>query len=93
MKAILYNATQEAPSAEVVEPKVLARYFANFDESFFTFCEKGINFFLLKLSSKNIALLYLLELAKINIFYSEKLAEATRKYATLSSELSAAQVN
>ena len=41
MKAILYNAVQEAPSAEVVEPKVLARFFANFDESFFTFCEKG----------------------------------------------------
>ena len=49
MKAILYNAVQEAPSAEVVEPKVLARFFASFDESFFTFCEKGeLPFFLLK---------------------------------------------
>ena len=27
------------------------------------------------------------ELAKINTFYSEKLAEATRKFATLKSEL------
>ena len=41
MKAMLYNAVQEAPSAEIVEPKVLARFFANFDESFFTFSEKG----------------------------------------------------
>jgi xenotropic and polytropic retrovirus receptor 1 len=31
------------------------------------------------------------ELAKINTFYSEKLAEATRKYASLRSELSEAQ--
>ena len=38
---MLYNAVQEAPSAEIVEPKVLARFFANFDESFFTFSEKG----------------------------------------------------
>lgn len=30
------------------------------------------------------------ELKKINTFYSEKLAEATRKFATLNSELSAA---
>ncbi len=30
------------------------------------------------------------ELTKINTFYSEKLAEATRKFATLKSELSAA---
>lgn len=31
------------------------------------------------------------ELTKINTFYSEKLAEATRKYASLRSELSEAQ--
>jgi hypothetical protein len=31
------------------------------------------------------------ELSKINTFYSEKLAEATRKFATLKSELSTAQ--
>jgi hypothetical protein len=31
------------------------------------------------------------ELTKINTFYSEKLAEATRKFATLKSELASAQ--
>merc|ERR1719239_1428225 len=56
-----------APSAEVVEEEVLNRYFARFDEAFFTFCTK--------------------ELTKINTFYSEKLAEATRKFVTLKSEL------
>ncbi|KAJ8981456.1 hypothetical protein NQ317_000132 [Molorchus minor] len=60
MKAMLYMAVEEAPSAESVEPEVAARHFANFDEQ---------------------------ELKKINTFYSEKLAEATRKYANLNSEL------
>ena len=41
MKAKLVLCIQEAPSAEVVEPEVLQRYFAKFDEAFFTFCEKG----------------------------------------------------
>lgn len=41
MKAMLYAAVEEAPSAEVVEQEVLQRYFANFDEKFFTFCDKG----------------------------------------------------
>jgi len=67
MKAMLYAALEQAPSAEVVEEEVLTRYFARFDESFFTFCDK--------------------ELAKINTFYSEKIAEATRKFAMLRSEL------
>jgi hypothetical protein len=67
MKAMLYTAMEGAPSAEVVEDEVLQRYFAGFDETFFTFCDK--------------------ELAKINTFYAEKLAEATRKFATLKSEL------
>ena len=44
MKAMLYNATEEAPSPEVVEPEVLIRYFAKFDETFFTFCDKGESF-------------------------------------------------
>lgn len=68
MKAKLSEAIEEAPSAEVVEPEELQRYFKRFDEHFFTFCDK--------------------ELTKINTFYSEKLAEATRKFATLKSELS-----
>ncbi|XP_071444301.1 solute carrier family 53 member 1-like [Hetaerina americana] len=70
MKAILYAAVEQAPSAEVVEPEVLTRYFAKFDEHFFHYCDK--------------------ELAKINTFFSEKLAEATRKYANLRSEMSTA---
>ena len=41
MKAKLAEATQDAPSAEVVEPEVLQRHFAKFDEAFFTFCSKG----------------------------------------------------
>lgn len=69
MKAMLYTAVEEAPSAENVEPEVLSRHFANFDETFFHYCDQ--------------------ELKKINTFYSEKLAEATRKYATLQSELKA----
>ncbi|XP_018335489.1 xenotropic and polytropic retrovirus receptor 1 [Agrilus planipennis] len=67
MKAMLYLAIEEAPSAESVEPEVLTRHFKNFDEQFFLYCDK--------------------ELKKINTFYSEKLAEAQRKYATLLSEL------
>ncbi|KAG5896367.1 hypothetical protein JTB14_005845 [Gonioctena quinquepunctata] len=67
MKAMLYMAVEEAPSAESVEPEVVARHFANFDEQFFHYCDK--------------------ELKKINTFYAEKLAEATRKFANLNSEL------
>ncbi|KAJ8668179.1 hypothetical protein QAD02_009842 [Eretmocerus hayati] len=71
MKAMLYTAVEEAPSAESVEPEIITRHFASFDEVFFTFCDR--------------------ELKKINTFYSEKLAEATRKYAALQSELKTAQ--
>lgn len=67
MKAMLYLAVEEAPAADSVEDEVLKRHFANFDESFFQYCDK--------------------ELKKINTFYSEKLAEATRKFATLKAEL------
>ncbi|XP_043784667.1 xenotropic and polytropic retrovirus receptor 1 homolog isoform X2 [Apis laboriosa] len=70
MKAMLYTAVEEAPSAESVEPEVISRHFASFDEVFFTFCDR--------------------ELKKINTFYSEKLAEATRKYAALQNELKTA---
>ena len=102
MKAMLYESIQEAPSSEVVEPEVLTRYFAKFDETFFTFCEKGKNFRYILLLVKNILygiskiqlntkdfhFLSFSELTKINTFYSEKLAEATRKFAALKSELS-----
>ncbi|XP_014487113.1 PREDICTED: xenotropic and polytropic retrovirus receptor 1 isoform X2 [Dinoponera quadriceps] len=70
MKAMLYTAVEEAPSVESVEPEVISRHFASFDEVFFTFCDR--------------------ELKKINTFFSEKLAEATRKYAALQSELKTA---
>ncbi|XP_043496961.1 xenotropic and polytropic retrovirus receptor 1 [Polistes fuscatus] len=70
MKAMLYTAVEEAPSSESVEPEVIQRHFASFDEVFFTFCDR--------------------ELKKINTFYSEKLAEATRKYAALVNELKTA---
>lgn len=67
MKAMLYMAVEQAPSAESVDAEDVRKHFANFDEQFFLYCDK--------------------ELKKINTFYAEKLAEATRKYATLTSEL------
>lgn len=64
---MLYQAVEEAPAVESVEEDILKRHFANFDETFFNYCDK--------------------ELKKINTFYAEKLAEATRKFATLNNEL------
>lgn len=48
MKAMLYTAIEEAPSAESVEPEIITRHFASFDEMFITFCDmelKKINTF------------------------------------------------
>jgi hypothetical protein len=42
MKAMLYAAVEQAPSAELVEPEVLTRYFAKFDEQFFHYCDKEL---------------------------------------------------
>lgn len=42
MKAMLYGAVEQAPSAEVVEPEILTRYFATFDEQFFHYCDKEL---------------------------------------------------
>lgn len=39
---MLYTAVEEAPSAENVEPEVLSRHFANFDESFFHYCDQEL---------------------------------------------------
>lgn len=64
---MLYQAVEEAPAVDSVEEDILKRHFANFDETFFNYCDK--------------------ELKKINTFYSEKLAESTRKFATLNNEL------
>lgn len=43
MKSILYQAVEQSPSAEVVEPEVIARYYAKFDEQFFTYCDKELS--------------------------------------------------
>lgn len=67
---MLYMAVEEAPSPETVDMEIVTRHYKNFDEQFFSYCEK--------------------ELKKINVFYAEKLAEATRKFATLNSELKTA---
>lgn len=71
MKARIYLAVEEAPSVDNVEEEILKRHFANFDETFFSYCDQ--------------------ELKKINTFYSEKLAEATRRYAALSVKLKEAK--
>lgn len=39
---MLYAAVEQAPSAEVVEPDILTRYFAKFDEQFFSYCDKEL---------------------------------------------------
>ncbi len=42
MKAMLYLAVEQAPSAEVVEPAVVRAYFSQFDEKFFHYCDKEL---------------------------------------------------
>lgn len=42
MKAMLYTAVEEAPSAESVGPEIIARHFSNFDEVFFQYCDKEL---------------------------------------------------
>lgn len=39
---MLYSAIEQAPSAELVEPDFLTRYFATFDEQFFHYCDKEL---------------------------------------------------
>lgn len=39
---MLYGAVEQSPSAELVEPDVLTRYFAKFDEQFFHYCDKEL---------------------------------------------------
>lgn len=36
---MLYSSIEQAPSAEVVDSEVLARYFSTFDEEFFHYCD------------------------------------------------------
>lgn len=42
MKSMLYAAVEQAPSAELVDPEVLTRYFTKFDEQFFHFSDKEL---------------------------------------------------
>ncbi|KAL1445872.1 hypothetical protein WDU94_003544 [Cyamophila willieti] len=42
MKALLYQAIEEAPSLETTEQEVIARYFKMFDENFFVYCDKEL---------------------------------------------------
>lgn len=39
---MLYAAVEQSPSAELVDPEVLTRYFAKFDEKFFHFCDSEL---------------------------------------------------
>lgn len=39
---MLYSAIEQAPSAELVEPDYLTRYFSTFDEQFFHYCDKEL---------------------------------------------------
>lgn len=97
---MLYTAVEEAPSDESVEPEVISRHFASFDEVFFTFCDrelKKINTFYSGKSFFDTLILFFIicDLSMNNyinyfLFIIEKLAEATRKYAALQSELKTA---
>lgn len=98
---MLYTAVEEAPSDESVEPEVISRHFASFDEMFFTFCDrelKKINTFYSGKSLYSIKMLMIIShlfflmnsFANWYLFIAEKLAEATRKYAALQSELKTA---
>lgn len=39
---MLYAAVEQAPSAELVDPEVLTRYFTKFDEQFFHYSDKEL---------------------------------------------------
>lgn len=39
---MLYAAVEQAPSAELVDPEMLTRYFAKFDEKFFHYSDKEL---------------------------------------------------
>lgn len=99
---MLYTAVEEAPSDESVEPEVISRHFASFDEVFFTFCDrelKKINTFYSGtcLSTSRTIPFYnslifaiIVLISSYRSLFIEKLAEATRKYAALQSELKTA---
>lgn len=39
---MLYAAVEQAPASDQVDPDSLSRYFAKFDEKFFSFCDKEL---------------------------------------------------
>jgi hypothetical protein len=39
---MLYNAIESAPSSEVVDNEITTRYYAQFDEQWFQFCEREL---------------------------------------------------
>lgn len=98
MKALLYAAVEQAPSGEVVEPEVVSRYFAKFDEQFFHYCDKELTkmntFYSGIMDSLKVQFLSKINCLKLHTYkFLEKLAEATRKYASLRSELLEAHDN
>lgn len=42
MKEMLYAAIEQVPAPEQVDPDSLSRYYAKFDEKFFSFCDKEL---------------------------------------------------
>lgn len=86
MKSMLYAAVEQAPSAELVEPDILTRYFAKFDEQFFSFCDKELTKINTFYSGAFLLLKITCSLLKTFVIV-EKLAEATRRFASLKSEL------
>lgn len=79
MKALLYAAVEQAPSADVSEAHVLESYFSKFDEKFFHYCDKELAKINTFYSGKFyefilnifINIIFLLENILIDIIYSE----------------------
>uniref|UniRef100_A0A2S2QX19 Xenotropic and polytropic retrovirus receptor 1 n=1 Tax=Sipha flava TaxID=143950 RepID=A0A2S2QX19_9HEMI len=42
MKEMLYAAVEQVPAPDQVDPDSLSRYYAKFDEKFFSFCDKEL---------------------------------------------------
>jgi len=42
MKEMLYAAIEQVPAPDQVDPDSLSRYYAKFDEKFFSFCDKEL---------------------------------------------------
>lgn len=42
MKEMLYAAIEQLPAPDQVDPDSLSRYYAKFDEKFFSYCDKEL---------------------------------------------------